>query len=107
MTEISTQLKKGTLELCVLALLNEESQYGYDLVMQLKKRGLLVTEGTLYPILIRLRADGEIESTWIESEQGRQRKYYSLTKQGKKTLERQEKEWQQLVAIVTKIILNH
>ena len=106
MTEIDTQLKKGTLDLCILALLSKGSKYGYDLVIQLKELGLLITEGTLYPILIRLRVEGYLNSNWIESEQGRQRKYYEITEKGKVMLKESIAQWEHYVTIVNNIISN-
>lgn len=106
MTEIDTQLKKGTLDLCILAILTKESRYGYDLVVQLKELGLVITEGTLYPILIRLRADGYLNATWVESDQGRQRKYYEITDKGKTLLKESIEQWKYYVSIVEKIISN-
>lgn len=104
MTEFDTQLKKGTLELCILALVEKDRKYGYDLVEQLKTLGMIITEGTLYPILIRLRTDGYLEATWEESEQGRPRKYYEITNKGRQMLSESINQWKQYVTIVNTII---
>jgi len=105
MTEtLETQLKKGTLDLCILAVLIKGRKYGYDLVSQLKDLGLIITEGTLYPILIRLRGEGYLQASWEESEQGRQRKYYDITEKGKLLFQENKKQWKQYVSIVNKII---
>ncbi|MFZ6022729.1 MAG: PadR family transcriptional regulator [Patescibacteria group bacterium] len=104
MAELDTQLKKGTLELCILALVQKERKYGYDLVEQLKVLGMIITEGTLYPILIRLRTDGYLVATWEESDQGRPRKYYEITEKGKQMLSESIKQWKEYVAIVNTII---
>jgi PadR family transcriptional regulator, regulatory protein PadR len=79
------QVRKGLLELCILNALAEEERYGYDLVKTLTSvPGLGVTEGTLYPLLSRLRVQGLITARLEESPEGPARKYYSLSKEGKK-----------------------
>ncbi len=80
---LDTQLKKGVLELCILAIIGKEPIYGYDLIEQLKSSGLVVTEGTLYPILSRLRQEGMVETTIKESATGPSRRYYELSEKGK------------------------
>jgi PadR family transcriptional regulator PadR len=80
----TSQVRKGFLELCVLNALVAEEQYGYDLVKSLVAvRGVGVTEGTLYPLLSRLRLQGLIESRLVESAGGPARKYYRLTTAGR------------------------
>src|SRR5215831_6121704 len=84
----TVQVRKGLLELCILNALAEEERYGYDLVKTLVEvHGLGVTEGTIYPLLSRLRVAGLIASRLEESPSGPARKYYSLTKEGRKTME--------------------
>ena len=84
----TVQVKKGVLELCILNALAADECYGYDLVKRLvETHGLGVTEGTLYPLLSRLRVAGLIASRLEESPSGPARKYYSLTKEGKKNVE--------------------
>jgi len=81
----TVQVRKGVLELCILNALAEEERYGYDLVKTLVTvPGLGVTEGTLYPLLSRLRVAGLVSTRLEESTQGPARKYYSLTKDGRK-----------------------
>lgn len=77
------QLRKGILEFCVLALLHKEEAYPSDLLQALKNAQLLVVEGTLYPLLNRLKNAGLLTYRWEESKSGPPRKYYSLTEQGK------------------------
>lgn len=101
---IDTQLKKGTLELCVLSLINRKKRYGYDLVCLLREAGLLVAEGTLYPILSRLGKEGLLSHTWVESRHGPPRKYYEITKSGKEHFEAAMKDWKQISKGVNKII---
>ncbi len=81
------QVRKGLLELCVLNVLREERQYGYDIVKQLRMLdGLVIGEGTIYPILSRFRKQGLVESTIEESPDGPARKYYRLTAPGRKAV---------------------
>ena len=79
-----TQSRKGWLELAILATLWDEPLYGLDIVRRLQKDSdLLLAEGTIYPILGRLKRDGLIDSKWVESEAGHPRKYYRLTSVGR------------------------
>jgi len=83
----TVQVRKGVLELCILNALAEQERYGYDLVKTLVTvPGLGVTEGTLYPLLSRLRVAGLVRARLEESTQGPARKYYSLTKDGRKIM---------------------
>jgi PadR family transcriptional regulator, regulatory protein PadR len=83
----TVQVRKGLLELCILNALDGEERYGYDLVKTLVATpGLGVTEGTIYPLLSRLRVAGLITSRLEESSAGPARKYYSLTKEGRKAM---------------------
>jgi PadR family transcriptional regulator, regulatory protein PadR len=84
----TVQVRKGLLEQCILNALADEERYGYDLVKTLVNvHGLGVTEGTIYPLLSRLRVAGMISSRLEESSSGPARKYYSLTREGRKTME--------------------
>ena len=84
----TVQVRKGLLELCILNSLADEERYGYELVKTLVEvHGLGVTEGTIYPLLSRLRVAGLISSRLEESSAGPARKYYSLTKEGRKSME--------------------
>ena len=75
-----SQLRRGVLEFCVLALLRSEERYSFELVRALSAvDGLVTSEGTLYPLLARLRRDGVVETTWRESLSGPPRRYYRLT----------------------------
>jgi PadR family transcriptional regulator PadR len=83
----TVQVRKGLLEVCILNALVEKERYGYDLVKTLVGiPGLGVTEGTLYPLLSRLRVQGLITARLEESSEGPARKYYSLTKEGRKAM---------------------
>lgn len=88
------QMRRGTLQYCVLALLAEEERYGFDLVRSLAEAdGMVTSEGTIYPLLSRLRRDGLVESTWQESPSGPPRRYYRLTETGRDALEGFKREW--------------
>jgi PadR family transcriptional regulator, regulatory protein PadR len=87
------QLRRGALEHCVLALLEGEPRYGYDLVTELSHAGLLASEGTMYPLLSRLRRESLVQTTWEESSQGPPRRYYSLTPQGSAALKHFRGSW--------------
>ena len=81
-----TQLRRGVLPHCVLALLEDDERYGLDLVRDLSTQGLVAGEGTVYPLLSRLRGEGLVSTTWRESEQGPPRRYYRLTSDGRLAL---------------------
>ena len=83
----TVQVRKGLLDLCILNALSDRERYGYDLVKTLLDiPGLGVTEGTLYPLLSRLRVQGLISARLEESSEGPARKYYALTKDGRKIM---------------------
>src|SRR5438874_8759325 len=78
------QMRRGTLEYCVLALLRDRRRYGFELVRALGEvDGMVTSEGTIYPLLSRLRRDGLVETTWEESPSGPPRRYYRLTRSGR------------------------
>jgi PadR family transcriptional regulator, regulatory protein PadR len=88
------QMRRGTLQYCVLSLLAEEERYGFDLVRGLAEMdGMVTSEGTIYPLLSRLRRDGLVESSWQESPAGPPRRYYRLTGRGRTALEAFRLEW--------------
>jgi PadR family transcriptional regulator PadR len=83
----TVQVRKGLLDVCILGALTEREQYGFELVKRLANvPGLGVTEGTLYPLLSRLRVQGLVSTRLEESPEGPARKYYALTKEGRKAL---------------------
>ena len=92
MDAIQIQLKKGVLELCVLALLSRGDGYAYDIAARLAK-GIDMGEGTIYPLMRRLQSDGLVESYLQESASGPPRKYYRLTAAGRDSFVRQKAEW--------------
>ena len=89
------QMRRGAIEFCVLALLREEERYGLELSRTLAADGLVTSEGTMYPLLARLRQDGLVETSWHESPQGPPRRYYRLTKDGRAALDAFTVQWQQ------------
>jgi PadR family transcriptional regulator, regulatory protein PadR len=89
-----SQMRRGTLQYCVLALLATEERYGFDLVKALGEvEGMVTSEGTIYPLLTRLRKEGLVETSWQESPSGPPRRYYSLTAAGHAALEAFAEEW--------------
>lgn len=91
------QVRKGLLELCVLNALREGKQYGYDIVKQLRALdGLVIGEGTIYPILSRFRKQGLVESTIEESPDGPPRKYYRLTPTGRRAIVQMNDAWDKI-----------
>jgi PadR family transcriptional regulator PadR len=89
---IPIQLKKGVLEMCVLALLSHGDGYAYDIASQLA-RGIEMGEGTIYPLMRRLQDEGLVATYLSESPSGPPRKYYRLTDTGKASLQAQKTEW--------------
>jgi len=88
------QMRRGTLQYCVLALLRHEEHYAFDLVRALAGvDGMVTSEGTIYPLLSRLRRDGLVESEWRESAVGPPRRYYRLTDHGRAALDAFAREW--------------
>ena len=89
------QTRRGVLELCLLMLLRGQPRYGYELLTALGRWPVLeVPEGTLYPLLRRLERGGLLQSSWRESSAGPPRKYYSLTNDGRRQLDRKNTQWE-------------
>ena len=83
-----TELRRGVLEHCVLAVVRDEESYGFDIVRALTSTGELMTsEGTIYPLLSRLRRDHLVTTTWRESDAGPPRRYYRITDDGRRVLD--------------------
>ena len=98
----TTQLRKGLLELAILNTLDRGPLYGYDIVRQLGQvDGLVITEGTVYPILSRLRNERYLDTYIEESPEGPARKYYRLTRSGREELERMNEHWLRLHAAIS------
>lgn len=100
---MSIQLKKGTLELCVLSLLSRADMYGFELVGAISAQ-IKISEGTIYPLLKRIKDDGFVTTYLQESQEGPPRKYYSITDSGRENLRRLAEEWRGIVTGVNKIL---
>jgi PadR family transcriptional regulator PadR len=96
-----TQMRKGILEYCVLLIISRGEIYASDIIAELKQAKLLVVEGTLYPLLTRLKNNGLLAYNWVESTSGPPRKYYVLTEAGKQILNQLDTTWQELSYAIT------
>lgn len=94
------QMRKGVLELCILSVLHKHEAYPSDIITELKESKIIVVEGTLYPLLTRLKNSGILTYRWEESTSGPPRKYYKLTEEGSRFFHELEKEWEALVSSV-------
>ena len=98
------QMRKGILELCILATISQKPQYSSEILTQLKAAKLLVVEGTLYPLLTRLKNAELLEYHWEESNSGPPRKYFKITAEGKETLKELTLSWENLANAVQEIL---
>lgn len=98
------QMRKGILEFCILSLLQSEAKYASEILENLKKAEMLVVEGTLYPLLSRLKNAELLEYHWEESTSGPPRKYYQITCQGTEMLTELEKSWKSLQKAVNTLV---
>lgn len=104
---IKKELTKGSSSLLVLSVLESKDMYGYQIIKEIELKSEQVfsfKEGTLYPILHTFERDGLVKSYWEESEQGRKRKYYHITKKGIKELAKSREEWQTYSSAVGKVV---
>ncbi|WP_042142393.1 PadR family transcriptional regulator [Paucisalibacillus sp. EB02] len=102
---LRSQLLKGVLEGCILSVINRQSTYGYELSLRLQEYGLSdVSEGSIYPILLRLQKENLIEGTMQKSELGPKRKYYHLTEDGENALREFMEQWENIKLPVDNII---
>lgn len=102
-----SQMRKGMLEYCILLILHKEPAYASDIIQQLKEAELIVVEGTLYPLLTRLKNDKLLRYDWQESTQGPPRKYYALTLDGEEFLRHLDEAWSELEHTVNVLKNNH
>ena len=100
---VKVQMRKGILEYCILAMLSREDSYAPKIIAELKEAQMIVVEGTLYPILTRLKNAGLLSYRWEESPQGPPRKYYILTEDGRKHLKLLDEAWDEMVAQIQAI----
>lgn len=100
-----SQLMRGTLEGCILKVISRKTTYGYEILEYLKRHGFSdIAEGTLYPLLLRLEKQGNIDSRLLPSPLGPRRKYFSITEKGREYLREFESCWRSLAESVGKII---
>ena len=103
--KLMTQMRRGAIEYCVLALLRDRERYGFELTRALSDAdGLVTSEGTVYPLLNRLRRDGLVDTFWQESTQGPPRRYYRLTKSGRLAVKAFREQWVVFRDTVDKLI---
>lgn len=100
---VKSQMRKGILEYCILLIISKKPSYVSDIITELKNAHLIVVEGTLYPLLSRLKSSGLLTYQWQESVQGPPRKYYELTDEGRAFLAELDGAWQEINATVTAI----
>lgn len=100
---VKSQMRKGILEYCTLLILNKQRAYVSDIIQALKEAKLIVVEGTLYPLLTRLKNAGLLNYEWVESTQGPPRKYYELTDKGRLFLGELESSWNELNYVINHI----
>jgi PadR family transcriptional regulator PadR len=101
-----TQMRKGILEYCILSIISKGETYASDIIAELKKSQMLVVEGTLYPLLTRLKNNGLLTYNWVESTSGPPRKYYVLSPEGASVLRQLDKTWQELSSAVQTALEN-
>ncbi len=94
---VRAQMRKGLLEYCILSILDKREAYASVIIEELKAVGMIVVEGTLYPLLIRQKNQGLLAYRWEESTQGPPRKYYVLTDKGREQLAQMDTAWNELV----------
>ncbi len=99
-------MRRGVLELCILSLIAEQEMYPSDILTRLEAAKLIVVEGTLYPLLTRLKNESLLAYSWQESNQGPPRKYYQLTDEGREFLADLRESWTELVQSVETVTKN-
>ena len=105
--KINKELVKGSTSILILSLLDREDMYGYMIVQQLKLSSdnvFELKEGTLYPMLHGLENEGAIEAYWVDGDNGRRRRYYRITEEGRKLLEEKKSEWKAYSGAVNRVI---
>ena len=98
------QMRKGVLEFCILCILSEKEAYPSEIIDAMKESKLIVVEGTLYPLLMRLKNEKRLDYVWKESTSGPPRKYYRLTPSGQELLKDLYSSWSELVGSVEQIV---
>jgi PadR family transcriptional regulator, regulatory protein PadR len=100
------QMRKGILEYCILEIISKKNTYAPDIIEEMRKAKMLVVEGTIYPILTRLKNAGILNYRWEESQQGPPRKYYEITPEGNEVLKDLRISWTEITKAVEYIINN-
>ena len=100
---IKSQMRKGLLEYCILSIISRDEAYASDILDTLKQANLLVVEGTLYPLLTRMKNEELLTYRWQESTSGPPRKYYALTKEGQELISQLQEEWETIQKAVAAI----
>lgn len=101
-----SQVKKGTLSFIILNVLKDNEYYGYELIETIKQTTRIeIAEGTLYPLMNRLKKEELVESKWVEQESGIPRKYYTITKRGVETLKEMQAYWIDMNSSIQKLLL--
>ena len=104
---VKSQMRKGILEYCILLIVKKEPAYSSDIIQKLQEAKLIVVEGTLYPLLSRLKNSELLSYRWVESTQGPPRKYYQLTEKGEQFLKELENSSEELTNTITHIRNNN
>ena len=104
---VKSQMRKGILEYCILLIVKKEPAYSSDIIQKLQEAKLIVVEGTLYPLLSRLKNSELLSYRWVESTQGPPRKYYQLTEKGEQFLKELENSWEELTNTITHLRNNN
>ncbi len=100
---IKSQMRKGILEYCILTIISRQEVYTSDILEALRRADLLVVEGTVYPLLSRLKNNGLVKYRWQESTDGPPRKYFTLTDEGQEMLSALNQEWAIIGNAINKI----
>jgi PadR family transcriptional regulator PadR len=100
----ASQMRKGVLEFCVLSVIRKGEAYPSDIIEQMKNANFQLLEGTLYPLLTRLKNSGMVNYRWVESSSGPPRKYFSLTDKGQVFYQELENTWNEMVSAVNGVI---
>ena len=104
LTNIKSQMRKGLLEYCILTIISRGEAYASDILDTLREANLLVVEGTVYPLLTRMKNEGMLTYRWQESTGGPPRKYYALTSEGKELIRQLDAEWKAINDSINQVI---
>lgn len=102
-SNLKSQMRKGLLEYCILSIISRDEAYASDILDTLKEAQLVVVEGTVYPLLTRMKNEGLLSYRWQESTGGLPRKYYALTDEGRELLSQLDSEWQSICQAINKV----